>query len=95
MFCSNCLMRRQALSHLIWFQFILAVTYKRGPGRILRDIGQILKGIWDTFVKIQSTFSDMVIQSFLKLAEFWGYLPILRDISKYLMGNRDPTVRAS
>ena len=62
---------------------------------ILRDIGQTLKGIGDTFVKILSTFRDMVIQSFLKWAEFWGYLPILRDISIYLMGNRDPTFRAS
>ena len=51
-------MQHQALSHLIWFQFLLAVTYKRGPGRILRDIGQILEGIGDTFVKIQSTFGD-------------------------------------
>ena len=26
-----------------------------------RDIGQILKAIWDTFINIQSTFRDMVI----------------------------------
>ena len=39
-------------------------------------IGQILKGIGDTFVKVQSTFRDMVIQSLLKWVEFWGCLPI-------------------
>ena len=39
-----------------------------------RDIGQ--KRIGDTFVKIQSTFMNMLIQSFLKCGEFWGYLHI-------------------
>ena len=27
-------------------------------------------------MKMQSSFRDMVIQSFLKWGEFWGYLPI-------------------
>ena len=42
------------------------------------DIGQIIKRVWDTFVKIQSTciIWDMVIQSFLILGYFWQYLPI-------------------
>ena len=31
-------------------------------------------------MKNQSTFRDMVIQSFLKLGEFWGYLPIFGDM---------------
>ena len=29
-------------------------------GSVLRDIVQIIKGIWDTFVKIKSIFRDMV-----------------------------------
>ena len=38
----------------------------------------IIKGIWDTFVKIQSTCTlrDMMIHSFLKPVDFWVYLPI-------------------
>ena len=36
------------------------------------DIGKILKGIGDTFVKIQRNFRDMVTQSFPKLGKFWG-----------------------
>ena len=39
-----------------------------------RDI--VIKGIWDAFVKIRRTFLDMVIQSFLNLAEFMCNLPI-------------------
>ena len=41
-----------------------------------RNIGQILKWIGDTFVNIQKSFRDMVIKSFLRWGEFWGYLPI-------------------
>ena len=37
------------------------------------SIGQILKGIWDSFVKNQRTFRDMMIQSFLKWGEFWNF----------------------
>ena len=40
------------------------------------DNCQILKGMRDTFVKIQSTFRDMAIQSLLKWGEIWGYFPI-------------------
>ena len=36
------------------------------------------------FVKIQSTFRDMVTHSFLKWDEFWGYLPIyFRDTEHF------------
>ena len=34
-----------------------------------RDIGQIIKGIWDIFFLVQS----VLIQSFLILGEFWWY----------------------
>ena len=36
------------------------------------------------FLKTQSTFRDMVIQSFLKCVEFWGYFPIFfRDMGYF------------
>ena len=44
------------------------------------DIGilaKYLKGLGMLkIVKIQSTFRDMVVQSFLKWGELWGYLSI-------------------
>ena len=56
---------------------ILYMEYPYGrPLKGFKVNGQILKGIGDTFVKIQITLRDMVIQSFLKLGEFLGYLPI-------------------
>ena len=55
-----------------------------------------LQRIWDTFMKMQSTFRDMVITKLLK----FGYVcPFpLRDMgyfSKYLMGYLGPPSRAS
>ena len=53
-------------------------------------------------MEIQSTFRDMVIQSFLKWGEFWRYLPIsflgywiLFKISKGIWDTWDPPSRTS
>ena len=52
-------------------------------------------------MKIQSTFRDMVIQSFLKWGEFLGYLHIFLgiwdtfQILKGIWDTRDPTSKAS
>ena len=48
-----------------------------------RDIGQIIKGIRDTFVKTQ-VFREIVIQSFLNLGEFGGMCQFLfRDMGYF------------
>ena len=50
-----------------------------------RILAKILKYIGDTFVKIQSTFRYMVIQSFLKLGEFWINSPFLFRVMGYFL----------
>ena len=40
------------------------------PWKVFRDISQIIKGVWDTFIRI---FRDIVIQSFLNFGEFFLY----------------------
>ena len=42
----------------------------------------MIKGVWDTFVKIQSNFRDTVIQSFLNLG-FGDICPFLFRVMGY------------
>ena len=58
--------------------YLIKMKDKMRPWKGFRDIGILAKYLkrlryfWET----QSTFRDMVIQSFLKWGKFWGYLPI-------------------